>query len=276
MLPPRACLPLGDALARPPARGPQGPRTQGQEPPAAAPGPCPHPPGPGSLRRAGREGTAPAAPDPAPLAFWVVNTVPSMLQKQSLQGGTRTDSRHLTGSSARQEQGKTPVTSYCRLLRLLETALKGWPTARVHAQAHTHMPTICTKTRGCWSPEPGQHSPCSAQLLRLPPTPPPWAGSAGRRCGPSPCRGDPAAQHQADVPAGAAGAGGSPGSSPRHGCGARRPAARCTGSSASRAPSPSGTARCQGRSCSCLRGNPRRRPLRAGDREGSATDPDPS
>ena len=50
------------------------------------------------------------------------------------------------------------------------------------------------------------------------------------------------------------GARGLPGSSPRRGCGAHRPAARCTGAPAGRAPRPSGTARCQGRSCSCLWG----------------------
>ena len=53
---------------------------------------------------------------------------------------------------------------------------------------------------------------------------------------------------------GSVGARGLPGSSPRCGCGARRPAARCTGAPAGRAPRPSGTARCRGRSCSCLRG----------------------
>lgn len=74
-----------------------------RSPPAAAPGPCPHPPGPGSLRSARREGAVPSPPDPAPLAFQAVNTVPSMLQKESLQGGMRTDSCHLMGSSAQQE-----------------------------------------------------------------------------------------------------------------------------------------------------------------------------
>lgn len=141
--------------------GAQRPHTQGQETPAAAPGPCPHPPGPGSLRSDRREGAVPSPPDPAPLAFQAVNTVPSMLQKESLQGGTRTDSCHLTGGSAQQEA--RPVPSYCRLIRLPETASKG-------------RPTVCTKTRGCWPPQPVFTSAASPS-----PAPSPWAGTAGRR-----------------------------------------------------------------------------------------------
>ena len=185
--------------------------------------------------------------------------VPAMLQKE-----------HFRGHERRSPPPDAPPR--CPEAQLPEEALHSGPAHRTHSStcAYTHTHTcIHTHTRthmdtrtpsaprrqGAGHPRPVNTACVHVHSCSLPPPPRGPARVVGD-VGPGWAR--PRGPWGTWAPAGrgpgSVGARGLPGSSPRRGCGAHRPAARCTGAPAGRAPRPSGTARCRGRSCSCLRG----------------------